>query len=67
MHLIIYLFIFLGLCILYNNNTVAGSGQEDLVTLVEKRVGADTFLDKIGDIPKHEGFNKVGKTYTYDT
>ena len=36
-----------------------GLVQEDLVTLVEKRVGADTFLDKIGDIPKHEGFNKV--------
>merc|ERR1719354_278968 len=52
----------LGLCILYNNNTVAGSGQEDLVTLVEKRVGADTFLDKIGDMPKHEGFNKALKS-----
>jgi len=47
----------LGLCILDNTNTVTAFSQEDLTTLVEKRVGADTFLDKIGDIPKHEGFN----------
>ena len=44
-----------------------GLVQEDLVTLVEKRVGADTFLDKIGDIPKHEGFNKVIISYSYQT
>ncbi len=25
---------------------------------MEKRVGADLFLDKIADIPKHESFNK---------
>ena len=30
-----------------------------LVGKVEKRVGADQFLDKIADIPKHESFNKV--------
>ena len=25
-------------------------------------MGADTFLDKIADIPKHEGFNKALKS-----
>jgi len=52
----------LGLCMLYNNNSVSGATQQDLLTLVEKRVGSDLFLDKIADIPKHESFNKALKS-----
>jgi hypothetical protein len=47
-----------GLCILYNRGQVTGLTSQDLLSLVEKRVGADLFLDKIADIPKHESFNK---------
>ena len=47
-----------GLCIIYSRSQEAGLSSQDLLSLVEKRVGADLFLDKIADIPKHESFNK---------
>ena len=34
----------------------------DLGTLVEKRIGSDTFLDKISNIPKHESYIKALKS-----
>jgi len=54
--------VLLGLCILHNDGTVPGSTAHDLTTLVEKRLGSDMFLDKIGDIPKHEGYIKALKS-----
>ena len=46
--------VLLGLCILHNDSSVAGSTVADLTNLVQKRLGSDMFIDKIGDIPKHE-------------
>merc|ERR1719318_1293880 len=54
--------VLLGLCILHNDGSVPGHTAHDLTTLVEKRLGSDMFLDKIGDIPKHEGYIKALKS-----
>ena len=43
-------------------SSVAGHTGQDLTTLVEKRIGADMFLDKIGNIPKHESYIKALKS-----
>jgi len=54
--------VLLGLCILHNDDSVPGCTTHELTTLVEKRLGSDMFLDKIGDIPKHEGYIKALKS-----
>ena len=54
--------VLMGLCILHNDGSVAGHTAPDLTTLVEKRIGADMFLDKIGNIPKHESYIKALKS-----
>ena len=54
--------VLMGLCILHNDNSVVGHTAEDLSTLVEKRIGSDTFLDKISNIPKHESYIKALKS-----
>ena len=54
--------VLLGLCILFNENKVEGSSAHDLTQLVQKRLGTDMFLDKIGDIPKHEGYIRALKS-----
>ena len=52
----------LGLCILYNENTSPGHAATDISQLVQKRIGKDMFLGKIGDIPKHESYIRALKT-----
>ena len=37
----------LGLAITHNDNTVAACTQEKLLQLVEKRIGAEIFMDKV--------------------
>jgi len=54
--------VLLGLCILFNENKVEGSSAHELTQLVQKRLGIDLFLDKIGDIPKHEGYIRALKS-----
>ena len=54
--------VLLGLCILFNENKVEGSSAHELTQLVQKRLGVDMFLDKIGDIPKHEGYIRALKS-----
>ena len=51
----------LGQCVLYNDNTVAGASQEQLLQLIEKRIGVEMFLDKLGEVSKAEGYNKALK------
>ena len=54
--------VLLGLCILYNENTSPGHTSSDITQLVQKRIGKDMFLGKIGDIPKHESYIRALKT-----
>lgn len=51
----------LGLAITHNDNSVAVGTQEKLLQLVEKRIGTEIFMDKLGEISKHEAYNKALK------
>lgn len=45
----------------HNDNSVLGATQEKLMQLVEKRIGVENYLDKLGEIGKHESYNKALK------
>lgn len=51
----------LGLCIVANDNSVAGASQEELMQLIEKRIGFEVFMDKLGEVTKHEAYNRALK------
>lgn len=51
----------LGLCLLDNDNSVPNHTQDDLYQLIEKRIGGEVFLDKLGEISKHESYNRALK------
>ena len=51
----------LGLLIIGNDNTVSNFTQEELINLIEKRIGIEIFLDKLSEVTKHEAFNRALK------
>jgi hypothetical protein len=51
----------LGLLIIGNDNSVASYSQEELMQLIEKRIGCEIFLDKLSEVSKHEGYNRALK------
>ncbi|KAL5273138.1 USO1 family protein [Megaselia abdita] len=51
----------LGLCIQGNDNTVMGSGKEDLCQLVVKRIGLEIYTRKLGEVSRHESYSRAGK------
>jgi len=54
--------VLLGLAVLHNDGSVPGHSSQELTTLLEKRVGSEVFLDKLGDIPKHEAYIRALKS-----
>ncbi|XP_022900877.1 general vesicular transport factor p115 [Onthophagus taurus] len=51
----------MGLCIVFNDNTIANYNKENLSQLIEKRVGIEVFLGKLGEISRHESYSKASK------
>lgn len=51
----------IGICVTFNDDTVTTFSKEKLRQLVEKRLGLETFLDKIGEVSKHELYSKAAK------
>lgn len=51
----------LGLCVVFNDDSVAGSTQDQLYQLIEKRIGYEVFMDKLGEVTKHEAHNRARK------
>ncbi|XP_050512744.1 general vesicular transport factor p115 [Diabrotica virgifera virgifera] len=51
----------MGLCVLYNDNSVQNYSKENLSQLVEKRVGLDTYCKKLVEISRHEVYAKAAK------
>lgn len=51
----------LGLCVVFNDDSVAGSTQDQLFQLIEKRIGYEVFMDKLGEVTKHEAHNRARK------
>ncbi|XP_048101403.1 general vesicular transport factor p115 isoform X7 [Alosa alosa] len=51
----------LGICIYYNDNTLENSTKEKLKQLIEKRIGKENFVEKLGFITKHELYSRAGQ------
>lgn len=51
----------MGLCVAFNDNTVPNYSKENLAQLIEKRVGIETYVLKLGEISRHEVYAKAAK------
>lgn len=51
----------MGLCVVYNDGSVQNYSKENLAQLIEKRVGIDMYLTKLGEISRHENYAKAAK------
>lgn len=51
----------MGICIQFNDNSVQHLKRDDLMQLIIKRIGIETFTNKLGEVSKHESYSKAGK------
>ncbi|KAH8034333.1 hypothetical protein HPB51_023337 [Rhipicephalus microplus] len=51
----------LGICIEFNDDSVPSFTRESLCQLLMKRVGLDTFVDKLAAIPKQERYSQAAQ------
>lgn len=51
----------MGLCVLFNDNTVQNYSKENLSQLIEKRVCIETYCKKLNEISRHEVYAKAAK------
>ncbi|XP_043917043.1 general vesicular transport factor p115 isoform X2 [Protopterus annectens] len=51
----------LGICIYFNDNSLENYTKEKLKQLIEKRIGKENFIEKLGYISKHELYSKAGQ------
>lgn len=51
----------MGICVVYNDNSVQNYSKENLSQLIEKRVGLETYVSKLGEISRHEVYAKAAK------
>ncbi|XP_027874120.1 general vesicular transport factor p115 isoform X1 [Xiphophorus couchianus] len=49
----------LGICIYYNDNSLENYTKEKLKQLIEKRIGKENFVEKLGSITKHELYSRA--------
>lgn len=51
----------MGICIVFNDNSVPNYSKENLSQLIEKRVGVETYVAKLNEISKHEVYARAAK------
>ncbi|KAI1887628.1 hypothetical protein AGOR_G00192270 [Albula goreensis] len=51
----------LGICIFYNDNSLENYTKEKLKQLIEKRIGKENFVEKLGFINKHELYSRAAQ------
>ncbi|XP_062386658.1 general vesicular transport factor p115 isoform X2 [Sardina pilchardus] len=51
----------LGICIYYNDNSLENCTKDKLKQLIEKRIGKENFVEKLGFITKHELYSRAGQ------
>ncbi|KAJ1206045.1 hypothetical protein NDU88_001455 [Pleurodeles waltl] len=51
----------LGISIYYNDNSLEDNTKEKLKQLIEKRIGKENFIEKLGFISKHELYSKAAQ------
>uniref|UniRef100_A0A8D9B0J5 General vesicular transport factor p115 n=1 Tax=Cacopsylla melanoneura TaxID=428564 RepID=A0A8D9B0J5_9HEMI len=51
----------LGICVIFNDDSVPNLTKESLAQLILKRIGVDMFLDKLSDVSRHELYSRAAK------
>lgn len=51
----------IGLCIQFNDNSLPQSKSDELIQLIKKRIGLEEYMKKIGEVSKHEAYNRAAK------
>ncbi|KAK6629587.1 hypothetical protein RUM43_003404 [Polyplax serrata] len=51
----------MGICVNFNDNSVPSFSKENLCQIISKRIGVEMFLDKLGEVSKHEQYTKASK------
>lgn len=51
----------MGICVVFNDNTVPNYSKENLSQLIEKRIGIETYISKLSDISRNEMYAKASK------
>lgn len=51
----------IGICVHFNDNSVSSFSKENLIQIIVKRIGLEMFLDKLGEVSKHEQYSKAAK------
>lgn len=51
----------MGICVQFNDNSVSNYRRDDLCQLIVKRIGLETYSAKLGEVSKHECYNKAAK------
>ncbi|KAF7667573.1 hypothetical protein LDENG_00055420 [Lucifuga dentata] len=51
----------LGICIYFNDNSLENYTKEKLKQLIEKRIGKENFVEKLGFITKHELYSRAAQ------
>ncbi|KAF7273450.1 general vesicular transport factor p115 [Rhynchophorus ferrugineus] len=51
----------MGLCVLFNDNSVQNYSKENLAQLIEKRVGLETYCKKLSEVSRHEVYARAAK------
>lgn len=51
----------MGLCVVFNDNSVQNYSKENLSQLIEKRVGIETYCKKLSEISRHEVYARAAK------
>ncbi|KAK4874155.1 hypothetical protein RN001_013515 [Aquatica leii] len=51
----------MGICVVFNDNTVANYSKENLSQLIEKRVGLEMYISKLSEISRHEVYGRASK------
>lgn len=51
----------MGLCVCFNDDSVPSFSKENLSQLIEKRVGLETYISKLGEVSRHETYSRAAK------
>jgi len=51
----------MGLCIQFNDNSLDSQKREDICQLIIKRIGQETFCNKLSEVSRHEAYSRACK------
>lgn len=51
----------MGICISFNDDSVPSFSKENLVQVIDKRLGLETYISKLNDVSRHEIYSRAAK------